>query len=252
MSLSEALRRFHAADRAWQDRRLRFTPFHPDFWAHRALRKAIEASASLVQGGVLLDAGCGEKPYAELFADKVDAHVGLEYSPETVYRGHRADLFGDVTALPFASQSIDAILCTEVLEHLEDPKSALDDFFRVLKEGSLLLLTAPFAYPVHDERDYFRFTAKGMNSLLKGSGFRLESSKALAGTGKTLALLTNHYIIEIGFFWTKWLYPIGILLRPALWVLAALINLAGGVADIVLPSEHLAYNHIYIARKSFN
>jgi hypothetical protein len=64
-----------------------------------------------------------------------------------------------------------------------------------------------------------------------------------------LALLTNIYLIEIGFFWTKWLYPVGIVLRPALWALAAIINLLGGLADLLLPSKHLAFNHISIARK---
>jgi SAM-dependent methyltransferase len=248
MSLSEKLRRFHAADRAWQDRCLRFTPFHPVFWAHWTLRKAIAASAPLAKG-VLLDAGCGVKPYAELFADRVEAYVGLEYGPETVYRGHKADLFGDVMSLPFASESVDVILCTEVLEHLKNPQGALQEFCRVLKDGSPLLLTAPFAFPIHGERDYFRFTAKGMDALLQGAGFRLEKAKPLTGTGKTLALLINLYVIETGFFWTKWLYPVGIILRPALWVLAALINLTGGVADFFLPSEHLVFNHIYVARK---
>ena len=248
MGLRGAIRRFHAADRAWQDRYLRFTPFHPGFWAYRTIYQSIASCASEAHG-VLLDVGCGLKPYARLFTDRLEAHIGLEYGPESVYRGHKADIFGDVAALPVASDSVDTVLCTEVLEHLEDPQAALREFFRVLKDGGLLMVTAPFAYPVHDERDYFRYSAKGLRSLLERAGFELVRVQPLTGTGRTLALLTNIYLIEIGFTWTKWLYPLGVFLRPALWGLAAVINLVGGLADLLLPSEHLAFNHFSVARK---
>ncbi|MDV2502385.1 MAG: class I SAM-dependent methyltransferase [bacterium] len=248
MKLEEVLRRFHAADRAWQDRHLRFTPLHPGFWAYRTIYRALDVVASNAKG-VLLDAGCGLKPYAEIFAGRVEAHIGLEYGTETVYRGHKADLFGDITSLPVAANTVDTVLCTEVLEHVENPQAALDEFFRILKAGGLLLVTAPFVYPVHGEKDYYRYSAGGMKALLKRSGFMIERVQALTGTGRTLALLINIYIIEIGFFWTKWLYPLGVLLRPALWVVTAVINLMGALADVLLPSDHLAFNHLSIARK---
>ena len=247
--MQEAIRRFHSADKAWQDRCLRFTLFHPAYWAYRTLREAIAAAAHEARG-VLLDVGCGSKPYGSLFAPHVETYIGLEYGAETSYQGHRADLLGHAAALPLASASVETVLCTEVLEHLEDPRGALEEFYRVLKSGGLLMVTAPFAYPVHDERDYFRYSAKGIRVLLEGAGFVLERSQPLTGSGRTLALLTNIYVMEIGFFWTKWLYPLGLLLRPLLWVLTALVNLVGGLADFLLPSTHLAFNNLSIARKA--
>lgn len=61
----------------------------------------------------------------------------------------RIDLVCDITAIPAQDASFDAILCSEVLEHIPDPTKALDEFARLLRPGGRLLLTAPFASFVH-------------------------------------------------------------------------------------------------------
>ena len=59
------------------------------------------------------------------------------------------DLVCDISAIPEPDASFDAILCSEVLEHVPDPTKALDEFARLLKPGGKLILTAPFASLVH-------------------------------------------------------------------------------------------------------
>ncbi len=59
------------------------------------------------------------------------------------------DLISDITSIPEPDASFDAILCTEVLDHVPDPTEALDEFVRLLKPGGKLILTAPFASLVH-------------------------------------------------------------------------------------------------------
>nr|WP_274518156.1 class I SAM-dependent methyltransferase [Candidatus Symbiobacter mobilis] len=54
-----------------------------------------------------------------------------------------------MTAMPESDASFDAILCSEVLEHVPEPTHALDEFARLLKPGGCLILTAPFASNVH-------------------------------------------------------------------------------------------------------
>jgi SAM-dependent methyltransferase len=61
----------------------------------------------------------------------------------------RIDIRCDITAIPEPDASFDAILCSEVFEHLPDPLKALDEFARLLKPGGKLILTAPFASLVH-------------------------------------------------------------------------------------------------------
>lgn len=61
----------------------------------------------------------------------------------------KIDLVCDIVSIPEPDTSFDAILCSEVLEHLPDPLKALDEFSRLLKPGGKLILTAPFASLVH-------------------------------------------------------------------------------------------------------
>lgn len=62
---------------------------------------------------------------------------------------NRIDLVSDITEIPAPGASFDAILCSEVLEHVPEPTHALDEFGRLLKPGGRLILTAPFASNVH-------------------------------------------------------------------------------------------------------
>ena len=55
-------------------------------------------------------------------------------------------VLGSAQALPLCDASADAVLCTEVIEHLEDPAHALGEFRRVTKPGGDILLTTPNSY----------------------------------------------------------------------------------------------------------
>ena len=59
------------------------------------------------------------------------------------------DIVSDITAIPEKDGSFDAILCSEVLEHIPNPTMALDEFARLLRPGGVLILTAPLASWVH-------------------------------------------------------------------------------------------------------
>jgi SAM-dependent methyltransferase len=61
----------------------------------------------------------------------------------------KIDIVSDITSIPRPDQSYDAIMCTEVFEHIPDPKAALLEFNRLLKKGGYLLMTAPFSSLTH-------------------------------------------------------------------------------------------------------
>lgn len=113
---------------------------------------------ALPAGLRLLDAGAGElrnKPLCEhlryvsqdvcQYEGRGDAK-GLQTG---TWDTSRVDLVCDITQIPEPDASFDAILCSEVFEHLTDPLEALDEFKRLLKPGGKLILTAPFASLVH-------------------------------------------------------------------------------------------------------
>lgn len=109
--------------------------------------------------GLTLDLGAQNGPYAASFPRR----IALDLHPAA-----HLHLRGDAHTLPFADDSFDTVLCTEVLEHLVEPQRAIDEIFRVLKPGGTLLLTTRFLFPIHDApHDYFRFTKYGLRYLLR-------------------------------------------------------------------------------------
>ena len=244
------LRRFHAADILWCERFILPTPLHAGFWVRRRLRAAMTEACEKANG-VLFDVGCGQKPYAAMFAGRVTRYIGMEYAPDAGYRGNAADLCGDAAAIPLASGTVDTALCTEVLEHVPDPDAVVREIARVLKPGGTVICTAPFCYPVHDSRhDYFRYSPGTVAMMMRRHGLEVVSERPLAGTGVTIAVMFNLYWFEAGFLWTKWLYPLSVTLRPLLWLAAAIVNLAGWLFERILPSTLLSFNHLTIARKA--
>jgi SAM-dependent methyltransferase len=102
--------------------------------------------------GIVLDLGAGLRPFAELIPGKT---IALDHRPRP-----DIDLIGDAHRLPFADASVDAIVCTEVFEHLLDPPAAASELIRILKPGGRLVLTTRFCFPLHDRpADYWRFTS---------------------------------------------------------------------------------------------
>lgn len=235
-------------DILWTDKYLGPTPFYAGYWGRKRIDDAIASHAHLAHG-VLFDVGCGSKPYEKKFEPFIKEYIGLEYSPDSGYRGNKADFCGDAASLPLADECVDTILCTEVMEHIHDPERTIAEFARVLRPGGTLITTAPFVYPIHDAYDFFRYSPDGLAAMMKRYNLTIDEVKPLSGTGVTLALMLNMYWYDTGFIWTKWLYPVGVILRPLLWLLCFFINLLGGLFEVILPSKILAFNHLTIARK---
>jgi len=53
----------------------------------------------------------------------------------------------DITCLPFEDASFDLVICSEVLEHIPDEKTAVGEIIRVLKPGSTLVVSVPRYFP---------------------------------------------------------------------------------------------------------
>lgn len=77
-------------------------------------------------------------------------------------------LCADVHHLPFRENSIDAVQCMQLSEHVEDPGRMAAEIFKALKPGGEVFLTAPFMYPYHEAPiDLNRWTQEGLKSLMK-------------------------------------------------------------------------------------
>jgi SAM-dependent methyltransferase len=200
-------------------RRLR--RFDRAYLTHRALWAALERQlaaakadiASTQRGDVplVLDLGCGHKPYAELFAGL--RHVGVNLDAVDA----SPDLIADATALPLADGSVDLVFCTQVLEHVPRPAALLAEAARVLRPGGRLVLSVPFYWPLHEEpHDYFRFTPHGLRELLGAAG--LEALCIEPDTGAVTQAAVS--VIEALPRWALALVPLINLVTPALQALS--------------------------------
>lgn len=120
----------------------------------RSLRQARMLAAALgpatAGARTVLDIGCGDGTAAATAAPLLAGHrlVGVDWSQDALRRAHARlpyAIRGELTdgGLPFADASADAVLFSEVIEHLVDPDSALDELRRVLRPGGHLMLSTP-------------------------------------------------------------------------------------------------------------
>lgn len=116
------------------------------------------ALLSLPAGLRILDAGAGEQQYRPYCSHlNYISQDFAEYNPASNTSGlqmsswdyGKLDIISDITQIPEPDASFDAILCTEVLEHVPDPLSALRELSRLLKPGGYMILTAPFCSMTH-------------------------------------------------------------------------------------------------------
>ena len=116
-----------------------------------------ETLKQIPQGLKILDAGAGESQFKKycshlkyIAQDFGQYHGEGEIGLQTgTWNNTKLDIVSDITAIPLPDNSVDAIMCTEVLEHIPDPIGAIKEFSRLVKPGGYLLITAPYTSLTH-------------------------------------------------------------------------------------------------------
>lgn len=99
------------------------------------------------------------------------------------------DLVCDATSVPVEAGSFDAVILSEVVEHLPDPAACLRESSRVLATGGVLLAAAPFMYQVHaDPIDVARYTPQWWERALPSAGY---SEAVIEPQGMYLSVLAD-------------------------------------------------------------
>lgn len=198
-----------------QQRRLSW--LRRDYLPYRALWPALGAAVQAALGGrsgaglVVVDVGCGERPYADLFG--AAWCIGLDRSLD----GARPDILAEASHLPLAGGCADIVLCTQVVEHLQQPAALLAECARLLRPGGQLVLSAPFWWPLHEEpHDYLRFTSHGLAAWLADAGLQVLAIMPDSGA-MTAAVVA---VIEALPRWARPLVPLLNLLAPLLQALS--------------------------------
>lgn len=140
---------------------------------------------------ILLDVGAGASPYYELFHDLVSSYIAVDMEAALPKNEKRAitHKIGTAECLPIDSDSIDIVMSNQVLEHVLDEKLAIQESFRVLKEGGFFIGSVPHISPIHLEPyDFRRFTFFGLKKILEDNGFKVLKIEGNGGVHKAIAL----------------------------------------------------------------
>lgn len=147
------------------------------------LAEFIKAHAS---DALCLEIGCRNRIYRSDFPNSVG--IDIASFPN-------ADIQASACSLPFCGEAFDIVLCTEVLEHVDDLHSAISEMHRVLKPSGKLIITVPYIFPLHDMPcDFRRFTAPGLEYMLKG--FSSVEVQPAGNEYETIAVLCERLIFQ--------------------------------------------------------
>lgn len=190
---------------------------NPKYWARYARRydratllinrrfpqMARHVAGALTGRGDVLELAAGTGMVTVEIASVVRSLVATDMSPEMLaVLGKRIEALGmtnvivkeaDVSALTFADQSFDAVVIANVLHLLSDPKRALGEARRVLRDGGLLCaptfchgesIAAQIASRIFGLTGFpivTRFNSNTLRALVAGCGFDIQSQAKFDG-----------------------------------------------------------------------
>jgi SAM-dependent methyltransferase len=132
----------------------------------------MKAAREIPPGARLADVGAGDSPYRELFVHT--DYVAIDWAQSPHEGARQVEIEASADAIPVADGAFDAVLSTQVLEHVPDPAAVVRELHRILRAGGHAYLTVPLVWELHElPHDYFRYTEPGLRHLLESAGFEV-------------------------------------------------------------------------------
>lgn len=142
-----------------------------------------DAFSSGTDGRVAVDVGAAGGGNTRVLRDLGMLAVPLEYGPEGAEVGRSRGLpavRGDARQLPLADDAVDLVVAFDVLEHIEDDRSVLQEIRRVLRPGGWLFVAVPAdmrLWSAHDDAvgHVRRYSREELESLVRASGLHIQN-----------------------------------------------------------------------------
>lgn len=166
---------------------LQRAPTHVPIWyrnrqALLKLRAAIRSClvrGAIGSGSEIVELGCGNRPYQPMVEALGARYVGADLAGNA----HADVIIEDSGHVPVADGTFDAVLSTQVLEHVPDPVAYLAEARRLLKPGGKLILSTHGVWVYHPSPgDYWRWTGAGLRKLLEDQQFEILQFSGVLGT----------------------------------------------------------------------
>lgn len=238
--------------------RLTINLLSPVYWSNAPLNRRLRSLLPDLAQDCVVDLGCGSRPYAPLYdIPHLKLAIGIdlpsEHPSERMLDDHFVRVHADASAIPLKEGTADLVLCTSVLEHVEDPNRTLSEAHRCLRAGGSLVLSIPFLYPVHAEHyDFRRFTPVGLRDALESVGLSEVCVEHLGSAAATIATLSNRWLWRFARgdgkkSWSK------ALTMTVLWPLTlpviASLNLSAHIGEWLMPEATMSPMLLAIATK---
>ena len=130
----------------------------------------------------ILDIGCSKGRIMELFPK--DSIIGIDYDEKALKiakdKGFNVKKVDVAKGFPFKEGEFDGVLCSQVIEHMENPLHLMQEIHRVLKTGGRAVIITPDYLMTHDKEDGFwadythktPFISSSLRRISYESGFR--------------------------------------------------------------------------------
>lgn len=228
------------------------TIIFPAFLIRKRILDGIKKFAPQLNG-VLLDFGCGSKPYRSLL--KVDNYVGLDIAdnPGHSHDGEDIDVFYDGKKIPFENNYFDSVFSSEVFEHVFNLEEVLKELNRVTKMDGKMLITCPFAIAEHENPiDFARYTSFGLTHLFKKYGFEVIELEKAGNSVEVVFQLWIMYVYLNLPTWTTKNIVFRIFRKGFIVLFCSLSNLLALFLSWLLPDKkvHALYlNNVVLVKK---
>ena len=154
------------------------------WYTSRVLQRAVHATVERhlynTEHAILIDYGCGDTPYRGFVAPRVGRYLAFDL-PGNEHADEHLTPDGRVV---LSDGSADAVLSTQVLEHVPDPAAYLAECRRLLRPGGKLVLSTHGHWRFHPHpTDFWRWTSQGLRKVVTEAGFDVVDWRGVLGLG---------------------------------------------------------------------
>ena len=190
--------------------------------------KDIKATVPAFKGNVL-DVGCGQSPYKFLLNPATTKYFGVDIVDAEKFDYNNTDVTPfDGETIPFEDGKFDGVICTEVLEHVQNYQRLIDEMHRVMKPGARGTITIPWSARYHYiPYDFFRYTPSSLKTM-----FSKFSEAKITHRGTDISNIGNKVIV-IWFrnllpaqAWKYLFIPVWVALSPILAIVVILAHIS--------------------------
>ena len=161
----------------------------------RDLKKTIP----LFKGNVL-DIGCGQSPYKFLLDASHTKYFGVDIADAEKFDYSNSEITPfNGEDIPFEDEKFEGLICTEVLEHVQNYQKLINEMYRVMKKDGNGIITIPWSARYHYiPYDFFRYTPSSLKTM-----FDKFSEMKIQNRGTDIAVIANKVIV----LWFRNLLP---------------------------------------------